>query len=58
MQIRNIVLDRASPLYPVIDATINNKTAPTPEHIIIDLSLVLLEMYQQQHAESIQGDEA
>ena len=58
MKIRNIVLDKASPLYPVIDAKINNKTEPTPEHIIIDLSLVLLEMYRQQLAESEQGDEA
>lgn len=51
MQIRNIVLDRSSPQYHVVDATVNNKTAPTPEHIIVDLSLVLLEIHRQKEAE-------
>ena len=50
MKIVNLTLSRSAKTIEIVNATVNNKTDPTSERIITDLSLVLLEMYAKEKA--------
>lgn len=51
MKLKDFTLNRAKSSFEVVRGTVNNKTAPTSEHIIANLSQVLFDLYKQSEAE-------
>lgn len=52
MQVNKVKFDRNKNKIEVSEAVVNNKTADTSEKIIVNLSHVLLEMFQKNVAEN------
>lgn len=51
MQIKDFTLNRAKSSFEVVKGTVNNKTAPTSENIIVNLSQVLYDLHKKSEAE-------
>ena len=54
MKVKDFMLRRSKKSIEVIKGTVNNKTAPTSETIIQNLSQVLLDIYQKAKVEGFE----
>ena len=58
MKLKDFTLGKNKSSFEIISGTVNNKTAPTSEKIIANLSAVLLDIYQQKNErDSVKSDE-
>lgn len=52
MQVNKLGFEKSKDKIKISEAVVNNKTADTPETVIVSLSHVLLEMFQKYESES------